>query len=74
MTAAPIAVYPLWWEADVLLTDGGVAHLRPSGPADGAAIRALHDRSSAKTLYLRRGSAGRQSVSASLSRSDPRKS
>ena len=53
MTAAPIAGYPLQWEADVLLTDGGVAHLRPSGPADGARIRALHDRSSAKTLYLR---------------------
>jgi predicted N-acetyltransferase YhbS len=53
VTAAPIAVYPLHWEADVLLADGGVAHLRPSGPADGAAIRALHDRSSAKTLYMR---------------------
>jgi hypothetical protein len=53
VTAAPIAVYPLQWEADVLLTDGGVAHLRPSGPADADAIRALHARSSAKTLYLR---------------------
>ena len=52
-TAAPIGVYPLQWEADVLLTDGGVAHLRPSGPADADAIRALHARSSAKTLYLR---------------------
>src|SRR5664279_3338951 len=53
VTAAPIAVYPLHWEADVLLAHGGVAHLRPSGPADGAAIRALHGRSSAKTLYMR---------------------
>jgi hypothetical protein len=32
VTAAPIAGYPLQWEADVLLADGGVAHLRPSGP------------------------------------------
>ena len=53
MTAAPIAGYPLQWEADVLLTDGGVAHLRPSGPADTEAIRAMHGRLSAKTLYLR---------------------
>ena len=26
MTAAPTAAYPLEWEADVLLVDGGVAH------------------------------------------------
>ena len=32
MTAAPIAGYPLRWEVDVLLADGGVAHLRLSGP------------------------------------------
>ena len=38
MTAAPIAGYPLHWEADVLLADGGVVHVRPSGPADAAAI------------------------------------
>ena len=53
MTAAPTAVYPLQWEADVLLADGGVAHLRPSGPADTDAIRAMHGRSSAETLYMR---------------------
>ena len=52
-TVPPIAGYPLGWEADVLLVDGGVAHVRPSGPSDGDAIRALHGRSSAKTLYLR---------------------
>ena len=34
VAAASIAGYPLHWEADVLLADGGVAHLRPSGPAD----------------------------------------
>ena len=53
MTAAPTAVYPDHWEADVLLADGGVAHLRPSGPADADAIRAMHGRLSARTLYLR---------------------
>ena len=53
MTATPTAGYPLHWEADVLLADGGVAHLRPSGPADAEAIRAMHGRSSAKTLYMR---------------------
>ncbi|HYN73249.1 MAG TPA: GNAT family N-acetyltransferase, partial [Nakamurella sp.] len=53
MTAAPTAEYPLQWEADVLLADGGVAHLRPSGPADADAIRAMHDRLSAQTLYMR---------------------
>ena len=53
VTSAPIATYPLHWEADVLLADGGVAHLRPCGPADAEAIRAMHGRLSAKTLYLR---------------------
>ena len=53
MTAAPTAAYPLQWEADVLLADGGVAHLRPSGPADAEAIRAMHGRLSQKTLYMR---------------------
>ncbi len=51
--AAGTSGYPVGWEADVLLADGGVAHLRPSGPADTDAIRAMHDRSSAKTLFLR---------------------
>ncbi|MGS0687085.1 bifunctional acetate--CoA ligase family protein/GNAT family N-acetyltransferase [Nakamurella sp. GG22] len=47
------APYPQHWEADVLLADGGVVHLRPSGPADAAEIRAMHGRMSARTLYLR---------------------
>ena len=41
------AGYPLHWEADVLLADGGVVHVRPSGPADADAIRAMHGRLSA---------------------------
>jgi len=53
VTSAPIEKYPLHWEADVLLADGGVVHLRPSGPADAEAIRDMHGRLSAETLYLR---------------------
>ncbi|MBM9477481.1 GNAT family N-acetyltransferase [Nakamurella flavida] len=45
--------YPQHWEADVLLTDGGAVHLRPSGTGDADAIRAMHGRSSSRTLYLR---------------------
>ena len=47
------AGYPQHWEADVLLTDGGVVHLRPSGPGDADEIRAMHGRMSQRTLYLR---------------------
>jgi GNAT superfamily N-acetyltransferase len=50
--AAPVA-YPQHWEADVLLADGGVVHLRPSGPGDADEIRAMHGRMSQRTLYLR---------------------
>jgi len=45
--------YPHHWEADVVLADGGVAHLRPTSPADADAIRAMHSRMSARTLYMR---------------------
>ena len=57
--SAPVAVatelagYPQHWEADVVLVDGGVVHLRPAGAGDGAAIRAMHGRMSARTLFLR---------------------
>jgi len=52
--APPAAkAYPENWEADVLLADGGVVHLRPSSPADAEQIRAMHSRTSARTLYLR---------------------
>ncbi|MFN8199070.1 MAG: GNAT family N-acetyltransferase [Nakamurella multipartita] len=45
--------YPQQWEADVVLTDGGVAHVRPATPDDAAGIRAMHGRVSARSLYLR---------------------
>ncbi len=44
---------PERWEADVLLSDGGVVHLRPVSAQDGPAIRAMHDRMSDRTKYLR---------------------
>ena len=49
MTAAPIAGYPLRWEADVLLADGGVAHLRPSGVLVWPARVPVEHRASAST-------------------------
>ncbi len=52
-TAPPEQPYPQHWEADVLLADGGVVHLRPSGPADADEIRAMHGRMSSRSLYLR---------------------
>ncbi|AZI57681.1 GNAT family N-acetyltransferase [Nakamurella antarctica] len=51
--AAPASQYPQHWEADVLLADGGTVHIRPSGPADTEALRAMHFRSSGRTRYLR---------------------
>jgi len=45
--------YPLAWEADVLLADGGAAHLRPAAATDGPAISQMHARMSSRTRYLR---------------------
>ena len=53
VVASELAGYPQHWEADVLLADGGVVHLRPSGAGDDAAIRAMHGRMSESTLFLR---------------------
>lgn len=47
------AAYPGHWEADVVLKDGRVAHLRPIRPQDGPALRAFHDAQSAESTYLR---------------------
>jgi acyl-CoA synthetase (NDP forming)/GNAT superfamily N-acetyltransferase len=38
---------------DALLTDGGVARIRPVVAADAGALRALHDASSDRSIYLR---------------------
>ena len=45
--------YPREWEADVLLTDGGVAHLRPIRPGDAARLVAFYGRISPESKYMR---------------------
>lgn len=45
--------YPTWWEADVVLSDGGTVHLRPIVPTDADALLAFHGRMSERTRYLR---------------------
>ena len=47
------AAYPKSWEGHVVLTDGGLAFLRPVVPADGADVAALHARLSCESRYLR---------------------
>src|SRR5579875_1019628 len=41
------------WSADVLLSDGSTAHVRPIRPADGAALVSFHDQLSSETIYRR---------------------
>jgi acyl-CoA synthetase (NDP forming)/RimJ/RimL family protein N-acetyltransferase len=45
--------YPVWWEADVVLRDGSVAHVRPIVPNDADGLRRFHARQSAESIYLR---------------------
>jgi acyl-CoA synthetase (NDP forming)/RimJ/RimL family protein N-acetyltransferase len=45
--------YPAHWEADVVLRDGGTAHLRPILPSDADRLRRFHDRLSDETIYYR---------------------
>ena len=44
---------PVEWEADVVLRDGTVAHVRPITPDDAEGIRHFHCRQSAESIYLR---------------------
>ena len=46
-------VYPEYWEADVVLRDGGPAHLRPIHPDDADAVQAFHMRQSQDSIYMR---------------------
>jgi acyl-CoA synthetase (NDP forming)/RimJ/RimL family protein N-acetyltransferase len=41
------------WEADVVLRDGGAAHLRPITPEDAEALQAFHVAQSPRSTYLR---------------------
>ncbi len=45
--------YPREWEADVVLSDGSVAHVRPIVPGDAEAIHYMHSQQSAESVYLR---------------------
>ena len=45
--------YPEYWEADVVLRDGGTGHLRPVSPADADALQAFHMKQSQSSIYLR---------------------
>lgn len=45
--------YPVQWEADVVLRDGSVGHLRPIRPSDVAGLHAFHAKQSEESIYLR---------------------
>jgi acyl-CoA synthetase (NDP forming)/GNAT superfamily N-acetyltransferase len=45
--------YPVEWEADVVLRDGTVAHLRPIKPTDEEGIHRFHAGQSEESIYLR---------------------
>lgn len=45
--------YPHYWEADVVLRDGGTAHLRPILPSDVEGLQQFHLRQSPSSVYLR---------------------
>ncbi len=47
------APYPRQWECDVVLSDGGTAHLRPIRPDDVEQLRSLHGRLSPQSIYFR---------------------
>jgi acyl-CoA synthetase (NDP forming)/GNAT superfamily N-acetyltransferase len=56
MTAATeqaAEAYPAGWEADVVVSDGGVVHLRPIRPEDADGLVAFHATLSERTRYLR---------------------
>ncbi|WP_239103351.1 bifunctional acetate--CoA ligase family protein/GNAT family N-acetyltransferase [Microbispora corallina] len=45
--------YPAHWEADVVLSDGGTAHLRPIRPEDAGLLRSFYSRLSEQSIYFR---------------------
>jgi acetyl coenzyme A synthetase (ADP forming)-like protein len=51
--SVPAPVYPSQWENDVVLSDGGTAHIRPIRPDDVEQLRALHGRLSPQSVYFR---------------------
>src|SRR5690625_2014301 len=52
--SAPTAPsYPSHWEADIALSDGSAAHMRPIRPEDAEALQDFHVRQSEQSRYLR---------------------
>ncbi len=47
------AGYPMEWEADVVLRDGSVAHVRPIAPGDVEAVHRFHAGQSDESIYMR---------------------
>lgn len=45
--------YPAHWEADVVLRDGGTAHLRPISPDDSGGVQEFHSHQSPQSVYFR---------------------
>lgn len=45
--------YPEHWEADVVLRDGGICHMRPITPDDAQRLRDFHSKLSPETIYYR---------------------
>ena len=45
--------YPAEWDADVVLSDGGTARVRPIRPDDGARLLDFHGRQSPESIYFR---------------------
>jgi acyl-CoA synthetase (NDP forming)/RimJ/RimL family protein N-acetyltransferase len=52
-SGGPVAVDPARWEADVVLRDGSVGHVRPIRPDDADGIRTFHAGQSDESIYLR---------------------
>ncbi len=53
VSEAVVAAYPSHWEADVVLRDGGVAHVRPIRPDDAVRIERFHAAQSPESIYFR---------------------
>jgi acyl-CoA synthetase (NDP forming)/RimJ/RimL family protein N-acetyltransferase len=51
--AAPSSAYPAHWEADVVLSDGATAHLRPIRPDDAQRLVDFYGRVSDESKYFR---------------------
>ncbi|WP_225847357.1 bifunctional GNAT family N-acetyltransferase/acetate--CoA ligase family protein [Streptomyces sp. HPF1205] len=53
MTEQPAQPYPVHWEADVVLRDGGIAHIRPIGPDDAGRLVHFYEKVSDESKYYR---------------------